>query len=440
MDVNTILIVGAGKGGRKLLELFHNQSDCRIVAIVDKKDDTQGLRLARQLNIPIAHDYRPFLDQEIDLIFNVTKSGRVQHDLIRLAGENTEVVGGKAARFFWELREERIRNAGEGRFTGGTPEQFVVGNDPRMLQLEEMIRKVAPTDSPVLIFGETGTGKEMVARALHQLSRVADKPFVAINCTALPFNLFESEFFGHKKGAFTGAVTDKLGLVEQADGGTLFLDEIGDLPLEMQVKLLRFLQSGEFRPVGSTEPRRVNVRILAATNRNLESAIAAERFRSDLFYRLSVFTLHLPALRERRGDIPLYAYQFLKQSMVRINKRVESISSAAMGALTAYDWPGNLRELQGVIDRAVILAPHRQIDLEHLPFPMRGDVEQTNALLGLAEARRQMLEVFERRMLKHYLQQAGQNVSKAAELAGMPRRTFYRLLQKLDIKKKKDVS
>ncbi len=440
MDENTILIVGAGKGGRKLLELFHNQPDCRIVAIVDKKDDTQGLRLARQLNIPIAHDYRPFLDQGIDLIFNVTKSAQVQHDLIRLKGENTEVVGGKTARFFWELREERIRNAGEGRLAGVTPEQFVVGNDPRMLQLEEMIRKVAPTDSPVLIFGETGTGKEMVARALHQLSRVAEKPFVAINCTALPFNLFESEFFGHKKGAFTGAVTDKLGLVEQADGGTLFLDEIGDLPLEMQVKLLRFLQSGEFRPVGSTEPRRVRVRILAATNRNLESAIAEERFRSDLFYRLSVFTLQLPALRERRGDIPLYAYQFLKQSMVRINKRVESISSAAMGALTAYDWPGNLRELQGVIDRAVILAPDRQIDLEHLPFPMRGDVEQEDTLLGLAEARRQMLEVFERRMLKRYLQQAGQNVSKAAELADMPRRTFYRLMQKLDIKKEKNVS
>ncbi len=440
MDVNTILIVGAGKGGRKLLELFYNQSDWRIVAVVDKKDDTQGLRLARQLSIPIAHDYKPFLEQKIDLIFNVTKSEEVQHDLIRLKGEHTEVVGGKTARFFWELREERIRNAGEGRFAGATPEQFVVGNDPRMLELEEMIRKVAPTDSPVLIFGETGTGKEMVARALHQLSLVADKPFVAINCTALPFNLFESEFFGHKKGAFTGAASDKLGLVEQADGGTLFLDEIGDLPLEMQVKLLRFLQSGEFRPVGSTEPRRVKVRILAATNRNLEDAIAEERFRSDLFYRLSVFTLHLPALRERRGDIPLYAYQFLKQSMVRINKRVESISSAAMGALTAYDWPGNLRELQGVIDRAVILASHRQIDLEHLPFPMRGELEQDDTLLSLAEARRQMLEVFERRMLKRYLDQAGQNVSKAAELAGMPRRTFYRLMQKLDIKKNKSVS
>ncbi len=440
MDVNTILIVGAGKGGRKLLELFYNQSDWRIVAVVDKKDDTQGLRLARQLNIPIAHDYESFLKMDIDLIFNVTKSEAVQHDLIRRKGENTEIVGGKAARFFWELREERIRNAGEGRLDGSAPEHFVVGNDPRMLELEEMIRKVAPTDSPVLIFGETGTGKEMVARAVHHLSSVADKPFVAINCTALPFNLFESEFFGHKKGAFTGAASDKLGLVEQADGGTLFLDEIGDLPLEMQVKLLRFLQSGEFRPVGSTEPRRVKVRILAATNRDLERAIAEERFRSDLFYRLSVFTLHLPALRERRGDIPLYAYQFLKQSMVRINKRVESISSAAMGALTAYDWPGNLRELQGVIDRAVILASHRQIDLEHLPFPMRGEVEQDDTLLSLAEARRQMLEVFERRMLKRYLQQAGQNVSKAAELAGMPRRTFYRLMQKLDIKKEKNVS
>ncbi|RMH61211.1 MAG: sigma-54-dependent Fis family transcriptional regulator [Calditrichaeota bacterium] len=433
---NTVLIVGAGQGGRKLLELFYNDPHCHILAIVDSKSDTQGMRLARQLGVPIADDFRPLLREKPDLIFNVTKSRAVQEALLREKEPESEVVGGRAARFFWELREERIRNAQSAENPRTAP-ALLVGNDPAMLRVMEMIRDVAPTPSSVLIIGETGTGKEMVAREIHRLSARPDSPFVAINCTALPFNLFESELFGHKKGAFTGALVDKIGLVEQANGGTLFLDEIGDLPLEMQVKLLRFLQSGEFRPVGSTEARKVTVRVIAATNKNLDKAIADEQFRSDLYYRLNAFTIHLPALRKRRSDIPLYAYHFLKQSMVRANKRVESISSAAMDALMSYDWPGNLRELQGVIERAVILARKHQVEREHLPFVQATDGPTHPAGGTLAEKRRHLLDAIERRLVLDYLKQAGNNVSQAARMAGMPRRSFYRLMARLGLRKNK---
>ncbi len=430
----TVLIVGAGKGGRNLLELFYNDPRCRILAVVDRKSDTQGMRLARQLGVTIAEDYRPFLRQKPDLIFNVTKTPEVQEALLREKTPESEVVGGRAARFFWQLRNERIRNAQGGELTNENS-PMLAGNDPAMLHIVEMIRKVAPTLSPVLITGETGTGKEMVAREIHRLSMHPENPFVAINCTALPFNLFESELFGHKKGAFTGALTDKIGLVEQANNGTLFLDEIGDLPMEMQVKLLRFLQSGEFRPVGSVEARRVSVRIVAATNKNLDRAITSESFRSDLYYRLNAFTIHLPSLKERKADIPLYAYHFLKQSMERANKRVESIASTAMDALIAYDWPGNLRELQGVIDRAVILANEHQIEREHLPFAPQTLETQSPITGSLVQKRQQMLDVIERRLVLDYLKQASNNVSLAARLAGMPRRTFYRLMARLKINK-----
>ncbi len=245
---------------------------------------------------------------------------------------------------------------------------FAESQSPLMQEILDLVHRVAPTPTTVLIRGESGTGKEIIARLIHHLSPMHSKPLVIVNCTALSPQLIESELFGHRKGAFTGAVQDKIGLLEQAHGGTVFLDEIGDMPLEMQAKLLRFLQSGEVRPIGSTTTRRVKVRIIAATNRNLETAIQQGDFREDLFYRLNAFTLQLPPLRKRKEDIPLLAAHFLQLARERINKHVTRISPKAMALLLQYHWPGNLRELKNVIERAVVLATGDEITVNHLPF------------------------------------------------------------------------
>jgi formate hydrogenlyase transcriptional activator len=215
---------------------------------------------------------------------------------------------------------------------------------------------VAATDTTVLILGETGTGKELIARAIHERSARRDRPLVKLNCSAISAGLVESELFGHVKGAFTGALANRTGRFALADGGTIFLDEIGELPLETQAKLLRVLQEREFEPVGTSQPRRVDVRVIAATNRNLEQAVAEGRFRSDLFFRVNVFPIRVPALRERREDIPLLVHFFVGRVAREMGKHVDGVSSDALARLVAYDWPGNVRELQNIIERAIVLA------------------------------------------------------------------------------------
>jgi formate hydrogenlyase transcriptional activator len=229
------------------------------------------------------------------------------------------------------------------------------GNSPALKQVLELVEKVAPNDSTVLLLGETGTGKELIARALHDHSRRKDRTFVKLNCAAIPTGLLESELFGHEKGAFTGAITQKIGRLELADQGTLFLDEVGDIPIEIQPKLLRALQEREFERLGSTHTRKVNIRLVAATNRDLEKMIAAREFRSDLYYRLNVFPIRVPALRERRQDIPLLVRYFVQKFSRQMQKNIEVIPAAAMSGLTNWDWPGNVRELENLIERAVIL-------------------------------------------------------------------------------------
>jgi formate hydrogenlyase transcriptional activator len=241
----------------------------------------------------------------------------------------------------------------------------IVGNSPPLLAVLQKVEQVAPTDSTVLIYGETGTGKELIARAIHNRSARKDRPLVKVNCSAISAGLVESELFGHVKGAFTGALDRRIGRFELADGGTIFLDEVGELPLETQVKLLRVLQEREFEPVGSSKPLRVNVRLIAATNRNLEEAIQAGRFRSDLFYRLNVFPLEVPALRERHSDIPKLAKFFLSIYSKKIGKNIEGISQNTMERVSTYSWPGNVRELQNVIERAVILSRGKTLELQH---------------------------------------------------------------------------
>jgi len=232
----------------------------------------------------------------------------------------------------------------------------IITISPPMKSLLSYVCKVAPTDSAVLITGETGTGKELVARAVHKRSRRSSSPFVSVNCAAIPVSLIASELFGHEKGAFTGATQRRYGRFELANGGTLLLDEVGELPLEIQVTLLRVLQEREFERVGGDRPIRVNVRVIAATNRNLQSAIEGKTFRSDLYYRLNVFPLAVPPLRERPGDIPLLIEYFTHRFARRAGKRITGISKSAMSILQSYDWPGNVRELQNIVERAVIVS------------------------------------------------------------------------------------
>ncbi|HEX2238080.1 MAG TPA: sigma 54-interacting transcriptional regulator [Gammaproteobacteria bacterium] len=246
----------------------------------------------------------------------------------------------------------------------------IVGNDPALLDLLETIPRVAASDAAVLIQGETGTGKELIARALHNYSPRRDRALVKVNCGAISAGLVESELFGHVKGAFTGALTRRVGRFELADGGTIFLDEVGELPAETQVKLLRVLQEQEFEPVGSNTTVRVDVRVIAATNRNLEKAVMAGDFRADLYYRLNVIPLRVPPLRERRGDIPQLAMFFLERSARKFGSRVRGIASETLQLLREYHWPGNIRELQNLIERAVILSPGPVLSLDpHALFP-----------------------------------------------------------------------
>ena len=238
----------------------------------------------------------------------------------------------------------------------------IVGDSPALRQVLELVQTVAPSDSTVLLLGETGTGKELVARAIHDHSRRKNRTFVKLNCAAIPTGLFESELFGHEKGAFTGAISQKLGRLELADQGTLFLDEVGDVPLEIQPKLLRALQEREFERLGSTRTKKVDVRLVAATNRDLESMIANREFRNDLYYRLNVFPIRIPPLRERREDIPVLARYFTQKFAEQMEKRIETIPAATMRALTEWDWPGNVRELANFIERAVILTRGRSLE------------------------------------------------------------------------------
>jgi len=254
----------------------------------------------------------------------------------------------------------------------------IMGKSPSLRRVLKLVERVAPTDSTVLIHGETGTGKELIARAIHDLSPRRSKPFVKLNCAALPTGLLESELFGHEKGAFTGAIAQRIGRFEVADSGTIFLDEIGEIPLELQTKLLRVLQEREFERLGSSKTLRTDARLIAATNRNLEAMVAEQKFRSDLFFRINVFPVHVPSLRERDADIPLLVRHFTQQYSRRMNKVIDAIPSATMDALRRYQWPGNIRELQNMIERAVIIStgPILSLDVADLKLAPESSSQQ----------------------------------------------------------------
>jgi DNA-binding NtrC family response regulator len=325
----------------------------------------------------------------------------------------------------------------------------LIGNSPSMQEVYRLAVGVAPTSSTVLILGESGTGKELTARAIHQHSPRVAQPFVAVNCSAIPVELVESELFGHVRGAFTGATATRAGLFEVADRGTLFLDEVGDLPPLAQVKLLRALQEGEIKRVGSNETKTVDVRVVAATNVDLRSRITAGKFREDLYYRLNVVPISLPPLRERRDDIPLLAYHFLKKYAARSNSGVVKISDEAMRLLQAQRWQGNVRELENAIERAIIFCKGDTLMPGDLPFARgrNGSYHEasSSSVLGLEgldlpyrEAKDQALSAFEHAYFSALLQQTNGNVSEAARKAGLDRSNFRRAVKRAGLKARDD--
>jgi formate hydrogenlyase transcriptional activator len=309
------------------------------------------------------------------------------------------------------------------------PRRFeqIIGNSTALESVLEQVEQVAPTDSTVLVQGETGTGKELIARAVHNLSARCGRPFIKLNCAAIPFDLLESELFGHERGAFTGAIAQKIGRFELADKGTLFLDEVGDIPPGLQPKLLRVLQEQEFERLGSTRTHQVDVRLVAATNRNLVDMVKRNEFRSDLYYRLNVFPVSLPPLRERREDIPALVTHFVEILGRRMGKQIENIPPDTMSALTSYEWPGNIRELQNFIERSVIVSAGPVLR------PPLAELKRCPEVLSVGAI---TLEEAERDHIRKTLEQtrwvvAGPN--GAAARLGIKRSTLYFRMQKLGI-------
>jgi formate hydrogenlyase transcriptional activator len=362
------------------------------------------------------------------LSLDATESGFISYP--RENEASAWVSGGNSRGLQGEAEEEAFLLAEQLR-----PQEKMEGIIGRCASLRAalaQVKIVAPTDSTVLILGETGTGKELVARALHNQSSRRDRPFVIVNCAAIPSGLLESELFGHERGAFTGAIMRKIGRFESANGGTLFLDEIGDIPPELQPKLLRVLQEQEFERLGSTQTIRVNVRVVAATSRALPQMVADREFRGDLYYRLNVFPIRLPALRERAQDIPLLVRHFVGLYSKRMQKRIDSVSANAIDRLVDYQWPGNVRELQNFIERAVILSPGRIL---RLPL---GELEEPNSLSADQRVASQAMTLKDAER-EHILQALAETnwviggPKGAAARLGLKRTTLISKMQKLGI-------
>ncbi|MGH9650677.1 MAG: sigma-54 interaction domain-containing protein, partial [Terriglobales bacterium] len=309
--------------------------------------------------------------------------------------------------------------------------EHLLGESARLKGVKELVATVAPTSSTILITGESGTGKELVARAIHACSPRADRPFVSVNCGAFPETLLESELFGYMKGAFTGAAGNKKGLFESADSGTIFLDEIAEMTMTMQVKLLRVLQERKVRPLGSNEEVKVDVRVIAATNKDLQQRVREGAFREDVYYRISVIPIELPPLRDRREDIPLLAMNFLRKFARAMNRPIHKIDEEAMKALERYDWPGNVRELENAIERAVVLCKGHLIDVDDLPPKLVSAAQSTLDPDDLENrSLREAMEEPEKRILETALRANGWNRQLTAEKLGINRTTLYKKMKR----------
>jgi two-component system response regulator HydG len=326
-----------------------------------------------------------------------------------------------------QLRREnrKLRSALDGTFSV----HGIIGRSSAMREVVSILERVAPTDVPILVEGESGTGKDMVARALHGMSRRASGPYIALNMSAIPENLAESELFGHEKGSFTGAETARAGFFGEADGGTLFLDEIGLLPPTLQAKLLRVLQDGDYIPVGSRRPRKANVRVVCATNEDLKRNVEQGKFREDLYYRIRVVPLRLPPLRERKEDVPLLVDHLIKKHALRLGRPPLQPDADAMRALLDHAWPGNVRELEHALERALLLARGDSICVVDLPPELRSATDGDHGEGGYRHAR----DAWEKRYFQELLAEASGSVAKAAELAGLHRSTLYEKLARIGL-------
>lgn len=394
-DVAVFDMMMPGLSGLELLEKFkESQVECEVILLTGKG----SIDTAVQAMKAGAFDYlqKPFPLQDLETVIRRAKERRA------LRKENQQ------------LKALLERNQ---------PQSDMIGQSPAMREVYRLIERAGPSDKAILIQGESGTGKELVAQALHRQSQRSRKPLVVINCAALPETLLESELFGHEKGSFTGAIGTKQGLFEVADGGTLFIDEIGEMPGSLQAKLLRVLEDGSMRRVGSIKERKVNVRILAATNRNLADEVQAGNFREDLFYRINVMSLELPPIHERQGDLPLLVAHFLGSEW--------TIEDDAMKALERYDWPGNVRQLINAIERGKIMAEDNIVRLRDLPREiMSRSAKDSSSILVATDD----LSSIERAKVIEVLRRESGNKTRAAKTLGIDRRKLYRLVEKYDIK------
>jgi Nif-specific regulatory protein len=364
--------------------------------------------------------------ERLGALYLDTSAGRLDEAHLQMAAA---IAGFSAAALAGARRVEQLESENQRLLSDIHIEHAMIGESPKMKQVYQTIARIAPVDTTVLILGESGTGKELAARAVHQNSPRARKPFVAINCATLSEALLESELFGYERGAFTGAVARKEGKLESADGGTLFLDEVGELTLPLQTKLLRVLQEREFERLGSTRSLRVDIRVVAATNRNLEAAVAEGTLRADLFYRLNVISLWMPPLRERAEDIPLLASYFIEKYGRKCKRPVEGLSAEARRYLTSYNWPGNVRELENAVERAVVLGTTARILPEDLP----------ESVLEAAPQRPQAkfheaVNEAKRRIVLDAIEKAQGNFTEAGKLLGIHPNNLHRLVRNLDLK------
>jgi DNA-binding NtrC family response regulator len=426
-----------GDGEAVLQALAEHHIDVLITDLrMPKLDGMQVLKIASERfpNIPVimitAHG-------TVDTAVEALKLGAFDYVTKPFDRAEFRTVVSKAARTR-ELSKKHV--SGDPNERG---RYRIIGESQPMHAVYEVIEKVADTPSTVLITGESGTGKELIARALHENSSRKNKPFVSVNCAAIPPDLLESELFGYEKGAFTGAVTSKPGRFELADEGTLFLDEIGEIPVSMQVKLLRALQEQEFERVGGIKTIRVDSRLITATNRDLKSSIADGQFREDLYYRLNVVHVHLPPLRDRPSDIPLLLEHFVRKFNAKLGRTVSGFDEAAVSQLLRYDWPGNIRELENVVERCMIFAEDGEVSVQHLPAEL-GEADQGTGLgavgsatpgtTGLKEAVREATLKVEREFIGRALDQTGGNVTHTARLLKISRKSLQNKMKELGLR------
>ena len=431
---------GVAPSVNRALELVKQQRPYLVLVDIYLKGNLSGLDLAFELNekdIPFVYLSANY-DHEI---MEIAKRTQPYGFVVKPIRKKDLLLALDIAHDRWEQKSQlkfQSTRASVDKKINHNPEPFagIVGKTPRMQKIFDSIGLVAPFDTSVLILGESGTGKEGIANAIHHLSLRRDKEFVKVNCSSIPYNLIESELFGHEKGAFTGAVEKRIGKFERANGGTIFLDEIGDMPADMQVKLLRVLQEKEFERIGSNTTLKTDTRIIAATNRDLEKDIDEGRFRLDLFYRLHVFPINLPALRERKEDIPLLVHHFIKIFSEKARKFISGISDSQMKKLVEYSWPGNIRELQNLLERTILLAKHHFIDEIWLPeVKYKHNFQQFFSNV-------KTIDEMQRDHVLSVLRQCNERISGpggAAELLNLPPSTLTARMKKLGIQRKHSV-